>query len=782
MSTKSSCTAGQASGAPRDERSVRAAAVLLRCLLALLLPRAALYGALSPFGVALAAAADIAVLPVSLAAAAGYLLAGGASPLRYIAAVGVAGGLRWIAGSVPHWRDSAAVPPLTAAAACLVTGMIVQGGRGMDGYGVLLLVAESVVAAGSASAFRVALQKSAARLSGTAEPGAAVRQACVLFTVAAAVMAAATLTVSGFAPGRAAAALLILLCAREGRVHGGCLAGAVVGTATVLAAPEQAALAAALTFGGLLAGLFERFGRAAQTLAFLCGAGVLALTGTDETILLQLLELLTAGAVYLLLPKRAVVRLCRLLPLQREDPAAAGQRQLIALRLEGAAQAVDDISATVAEVSARLSRHGAPDAEAVCRTAAQELCAACPLYALCWEQRAQQTQAAFTEAAQLLREQGGIAVQELSPLFGSHCRQAERLAERLDRGYAACVARQAAWSRLRDIQSAVGGRLSGLGGLLHGAADEARAPHRTDGELSARVSALCEEHGLSVRACVCAFDPAGRLTVQLSLTGDEETAAPLLRGGRAWRELEDICGRALAAPQIIAGGGRVRVTVTERTRYALEQGVAQRCCAGEKLCGDAVRLFPCGSTAVALLSDGMGSGGRAAVDGAMTVGLTARLWQGGFLPDDILPMVNAALLVKCEEESLATLDAAEVDLNTGRLTLYKAGAAPSLLLSGGRVSRLEQSSLPVGILSDVRFSHGRDRLCPGDVLLLISDGALCAGLSPVEELLRALPPDCSMQQLAERVADAAFAAQGEHPDDITAVALRLTENDGTPEG
>lgn len=117
-----------------------------------------------------------------------------------------------------------------------------------------------------------------------------------------------------------------------------------------------------------------------------------------------------------------------------------------------------------------------------------------------------------------------------------------------------------------------------------------------------------------------------------------------------------------------------------------------------------MKLFRTGSgRMVTVLSDGMGSGGRAAVDGAMAVGLTSRLIKAGFGADSVLRLVNSALMVKSGDESLATLDVASVDLFTGRLESLKAGAAVSLLRSMGRVSRIEKASLPVGILAGRRF-------------------------------------------------------------------------------
>ena len=63
---------------------------LLWCVVGLLVPRATLLGALSPFGIALAACGGAANLPTLLCVAVGYLIATPALlPLRYLAAVGL---------------------------------------------------------------------------------------------------------------------------------------------------------------------------------------------------------------------------------------------------------------------------------------------------------------------------------------------------------------------------------------------------------------------------------------------------------------------------------------------------------------------------------------------------------------------------------------------------------------------------------------------------------------------------------------------------------------------
>lgn len=161
----------------------------------------------------------------------------------------------------------------------------------------------------------------------------------------------------------------------------------------------------------------------------------------------------------------------------------------------------------------------------------------------------------------------------------------------------------------------------------------------------------------------------------------------------------------------------------------------------------------------------------------MAVGLTSRLIKAGFGADSVLRLVNSALMVKSGDESLATLDVASVDLFTGRLESLKAGAAVSLLRSMGRVSRIEKASLPVGILQDAAFERSTDTLTDGDILLLLSDGAVSEGVAWVEETLRDFDAAGSMKRLAEEIAvEARRRQQGAREDDITVVAMQVCKN------
>ena len=121
------------------------------------------------------------------------------------------------------------------------------------------------------------------------------------------------------------------------------------------------------------------------------------------------------------------------------------------------------------------------------------------------------------------------------------------------------------------------------------------------------------------------------------------------------------------------------------------------------------------------------------------------------------------------------MDIAVINLFTGDLELLKAGAGVSLLYSKGRISRLDQSSLPLGILHELNFAKTKDRLVDGDVLLLMSDGVSNNGIEWVEELLHDYDiATGGVQGLAQLIVDTSRKHQtDEKGDDVTVVALTI---------
>lgn len=124
-----------------------------------------------------------------------------------------------------------------------------------------------------------------------------------------------------------------------------------------------------------------------------------------------------------------------------------------------------------------------------------------------------------------------------------------------------------------------------------------------------------------------------------------------------------------------------------------------------------------------LLCDGMGTGAEAARDAQQAATLLRRLLGAGFPADHALKSLNSLCALRGRAGAV-TVDLAELGLDTGKVTLYKWGAAPSYIISRGEPVRVGSPTPPPGLsVADGQEAVARLSLRRGETLVLLSDGA-----------------------------------------------------------
>ena len=748
----------------------------LWAVLGLLSAHATVYGTTAPFGVGAAAAVSGPGAPlVYLTVVVGYLLPGSTgSLLHYLAAVGMVAGFRWVLGNLGSVGRSRWFPPACAFVAVLVTGIAVNIVGGWQWYWVVITVCEGALGAGFSVFFR---ETSALLLdTDTAPSSPTFRQLSLTVVGAVVLMSVAELELAGISPGRIVAAVLVLLFARISREAGGAMAGTVLGVAMMLASGNTV-VAATYSLGGLLAGWLMRHGRLASAGVFFAVSLIAAIQQPEiGAVLISLYESLTAAVLFLAIPPAWDNHLTVWFSDISEQPEAAGIRRSVVLQLDAAGQALHEVAGTVDAVSGKLANISEPDIGNLFASLADSTCRSCGLRTVCWQTEERRTMDALHHLLPTLREHGEVFRRDFPPDFAGRCARIDTLANDLSRRYSDFCTRETAFRRIAEIRSVVTGQFSGMAELLEELSERFSQTAQVDTAAVERVTAVCRDLDIAVTEVICLTDAHGRMTVDILMP-----QIPSKADCDEWaEELSIACGRLFARPHITKTTDGVRACFAECPRYRATVGMAQLCSDGERLCGDAVSWFeqPDG-TLTAVLSDGMGCGGRAAVDGAMAANLTACLFKAGFGERSVLRLVNAALMAKSEEESLSTLDVARVDCRTGKLCMLKAGATFSYLLSGGRLSRFDRASLPAGILPDIAFDKQEDTLTDGDLLFMMSDGVLTDDAAWLEEKLLSWPEfPRSLQAFCEEIALAARDRQpAGHGDDVTALAILLQKND-----
>ena len=196
-----------------------------------------------------------------------------------------------------------------------------------------------------------------------------------------------------------------------------------------------------------------------------------------------------------------------------------------------------------------------------------------------------------------------------------------------------------------------------------------------------------------------------------------------------------------------------------------------------KRSGDSCGFFCDGlGNAYVFISDGMGSGSQAAVDSRIVSNLFKRLVRSGIECSAAVKMINSIMLAKSNEESFATLDIGKINLETCELTLYKSGAASTLIKYSDSVMMFNSPSNPIGIIPDSKISQRECNFNEDDVLVMLSDGVDESMYVYIKEQLQTV---YDLKTMTENVCAGAKKKFSEIPkDDITVAAARVVLRSG----
>jgi sigma-B regulation protein RsbU (phosphoserine phosphatase) len=153
-------------------------------------------------------------------------------------------------------------------------------------------------------------------------------------------------------------------------------------------------------------------------------------------------------------------------------------------------------------------------------------------------------------------------------------------------------------------------------------------------------------------------------------------------------------------------------------------------------------------------------------------------------PEVAAARLNRLLIDEIGTDQYLTCVYAETDLKTGKVALVQAGHPhPYLIRADGRVERIGEGGLPIGLITDARYTRVEVQMQPGDRLLVVSDGLTEAADGDGNELgedvviglaaaQRDLPITAMLEALVWNLAEKSGAT--EFADDVSAVVYEFT--------
>jgi stage II sporulation protein E len=598
------------------------------------------------------------------------------------------------------------------------------------------------------------------------------------FTYALAIAALANFEVSMLNLGLFAASLCAISFSYKIRYAGGAVCGAAGAFGVIMAQPGYTSAALAICIAAMTCALFTRLGKYTHMAGYVLATGIFAaFTGIDNYTFAEINSIIAGGVMFLFVPGDIITRRFRREIIPR---GGAEVSEIFAQRLKLTGEAMGDVKSAIEKTAEILDRAGSKEISWVYNTACGEVCRRCRHNMTCWGDEYSDTVRVMADIASLLKKGKVIKAEHLYGPLAYRCGKREQLAAALNTQYREYTAINTANRKIAQMRTILLSQISATQTMMLKMSGEFGATSDFDRALAFAVEGILFEHGISEPKAAVSTTGGGlasadnRMTLEAYGRGKLNCSAEKLCD-----RISTVLRREFDLPEIIHDSkkGEFLLTMFERAAYSIEYGVYQVSRGKEKNCGDYFDSFiDKKGFAYIILSDGMGSGGRARIDSAFACGMLIKLLRAGVDINAAIEIINNSLLVKSADESFATLDVCRIDLYSGNVELFKAGSAPTYISCNRRVVKAHSKGLPVGINHRPVYERQTFTIGNSDIIIMASDGAELSERWLEHELSKSAAGGGKedMNNFAETIATAAkYSSDKEREDDISVIAVKL---------
>lgn len=507
-------------------------------------------------------------------------------------------------------------------------------------------------------------------------------------------------------------AVVFALCLAAGR---GALYGAAAGMIGGMA-QFTPSVAPALAVAGFFAGLFFEYSSyVAMMVSFVAACGYCMYTEGLERFGFFTADFLCALAIFF--------PLSHFLPVVRErkrkkeeEPVLYHGEGIKAARqkLKSMSEAFSSLSEVFYTVGNTIKKPRLSDSSRLVSDCCADLCSRCSLSASCWGEKQAASVDSMARLSAKLLATGSVTREDFGEPFRTGCISLNELVERINRRFG-----EINGSFLKNNKTRLlAGEYSSVSRLLKSTAGELDRELDYNPALEHLAVKALKELGIGYSRVAVFGNRELKVDVYgVSLERVRHSAERILQAfGEAFS-----C--RFAGPDFSMLEDRVVMRLHKARVLSLEcakSGCTKR---GESVSGDHVGFFETAQNYFyTLICDGMGSGREAAFTSRLAAIFIEKLMHCATPKNVTLEMLNAFLMSKTDE-TFTTVDLLEIDLLSGEAHFIKAGAAPSYVLRGERLHRIESRTPPAGILRSMCAEQTTFKLRPGDFVILLSDGA-----------------------------------------------------------
>ncbi len=683
---------------------------------AFLLSGAEIYFGAAPFGIALLSATPTSIVSVALGMIVHALSRGGEGGIYCVATL-VTVGLRILAGAFiepPRGRafrdtlfcESAYLRMATAAVAAFCVGLYELAVGGFYVYDLGKCITATVCAPVATALFMPLFEKNAIALPEKESTIGKVMHEVAYFALCFALtLSARAITINYFLPFHIATTALTLYTVRNRGLARGALVGFICGAVGGLESALLYAAAAAASTLFLNISLL-----AAATVVPVCGAIWCVIFGDGEGFV-TLFPSQVCGLVLFCAVSLAVDRL--FFGTDKPGNIKASAESGESARLRGLSAAFSDLADTFSSLAKVRRRPSESELREATDRVCDRVCLNCKNRGLCWNVEYASTLDMITKLCATLRRRGFVEVEDLPPHIKKRCPSLSHIVD----GVNSEVTKLLRTCLEDDRLSSFAADYKTVAIALAQASVEEESERRERTELSEKTRRVLQASGIRFSS----VSVTGCERLQIKCVGVDISGARV-RAVELRERIEEACGASLTPVSLSNENGKTIMSLSSRRTLSVECGAARSSAKTGERCGDSICSFENdGDLFYLVICDGMGHGEEAAFVSNAALSFITRMLRARMSVDSTVELLGAWLRADRQEMSVS-IDILELDLTSGRASLYKSGAATTYLCRDGRITPIDSPGLPVGIMKQTVAHKTELVLRAGDRVLMGSDG------------------------------------------------------------
>jgi stage II sporulation protein E len=507
----------------------------------------------------------------------------------------------------------------------------------------------------------------------------------------------------------------------------GAAAGVTLGLVSSISDATMPMSLGIYAFCGLISGVFREIGKVLSAAAFIISGAILSFytAGLLSTQSL-FLDTLAPAIVFLLIPKKQYEKIGLFVDgdkrsVELQKTYIERVKDLMNIKLASVSTTLSGLS-DILEQNVESELNKKTEVNALVESLADKVCANCDGRNLCWKRELYYTYDSFADVFRIIEKNGKISPSDIPDSLKRKCLRPTELVKQVNYLFEIFRLNNSWKKKLINSRIIVAEQVKGISGLVTSMMDEVATSMEFKNDIEKEIAVALDRQGLEFDDILAVKNSKDKYEVTVYRQPCAGTA--LCTKGFA-TEISKTLGvkmvRNTSNCKINNECSVCQFSLVEAENYSVITAIARS--SKEEVSGDSHTYGSIGHGRYMLaLSDGMGSGVRAAQESNTTITLLEKFMEAGFERNTALKAINSVLVLRSCNESFATIDMGLIDLYNGVGEFVKIGAASTFIKSGMEIDIINSTSLPAGILDEIDVESQIVEFRNGDMIVMVSDG------------------------------------------------------------